>query len=382
MSLIPYGRQTLEDDDIAEVLRVLNSDFWTQGPEVEAFENDFARFVGSKYAIAVNNGTAALHLAALSLGVNESTRVLCTTNSFVASSNCILYCGGNVDFVDICPNTLCLDLNLVEDTLRKQPGVHSGIIAVNFAGYPIVRSELKTLADKYGLWIIEDSCHALGATYQTEGQSFVSGNGNHSDISTFSFHPVKHIALGEGGMITTSNEKLYNYIKKLRTHGITKDPREMTQVDGGWYYQMQVLGYNYRIPDILCALGRSQLKRIDKNLQSRRQVAQRYFDELRDLDLILPFRDETAEHAYHLFVVQTKKRNQLYDYLKSKDILTQVHYIPIHTQPYYVEKFGKVRLPNSEKYYSQALSLPMYHGLTEEDQTRVIQAIRLFFNEG
>ena len=380
MNAIPYGKQQITEEDIQAVLEVLKSDFLTQGPAVEVFEKKFCEFVGCRYAVAVTNGTAALHLAALALNVKPGDKVLCTTNSFVASANCILYCGGEIEFVDIDPKTFCIDLDILEDKLKSDNSInYKGIVAVDFAGYPMNFERVKKLADKYGLWVIEDACHALGAEFKdSQGNKRQSGDGTSADIAVFSFHPVKHIATGEGGMVVTNDQSLYEKLKLLRTHGITKNPDKMGQVDGGWYYEMQELGYNYRISDILCALGTSQLKRIENNLEIRKKIAANYDRELKGL-VSTPIVDKNLKHAYHLYVIQTDKRKELYEYLKKNQIFTQVHYIPIHTQPFYRQKYGRISLEKSEHFYSQALSLPMYHGLSENDQTVVIDRIREFF---
>jgi UDP-4-amino-4,6-dideoxy-N-acetyl-beta-L-altrosamine transaminase len=379
MNTIPYGRQNITQEDIDSVVDVLKSDFLTQGPAVEKFEAMFCEFIGCKYAVAVTNGTAALHLAAMALGVKPGDKVLCTTNSFVASANCVLYCGGDIEFVDINNSNFCMDLNLLEEKIKAAPkGSYKGIIAVDFAGYPMNFEALSKIAKAHGLWVIEDACHALGATFKdSKGVIQKSGNGVFADIAVSSFHPVKHIATGEGGMIATNDLELYNKLKLIRTHGITKDPKAMSQVDGGWYYEMQELGFNYRISDILCTLGASQLKRIESNLKRRREIARKYSEELKGI-VGIPQVEEGLDHAYHLYVIQTEKRKELYEFLKSKGVYPQVHYIPIHTQPFYVEKYGKQTFKAAESYYSKALSIPMYHSLTDEDQQVVIKSIKEF----
>ncbi len=379
--MIPYGRQHITEEDIQAVAQALRGDFLTQGPIVAEFEKSFADFIGAKYAIAVNNATAGLHLCAMALKVKPGQKVLCTPNTFVASSNCILYCGGDVEFIDIDAETLCLDLKLLEKKLQTAPkGTYAGVVAVDFAGYPMDFKTLREITNRHGLWVIEDACHAPGAEFQdANGKWHRSGNGQFADLSTFSFHPVKHIATGEGGMITTNSKELADQIRLLRTHGITKDPKEMHKPDGGWHLEMQQLGMNYRIPDILCALGLSQLKRIDGNIQLRRQMAGRYHVGLQGLPLKTPAAPANIKHAYHLYVIQTDRRKELYDYLKSKDIHCQVHYIPIYQQPYYIERYGRMSLPVMEKYYARCLSLPMYHGMTNQEQDQVIAEIRRFF---
>ncbi|UOF02257.1 UDP-4-amino-4,6-dideoxy-N-acetyl-beta-L-altrosamine transaminase [Bdellovibrio reynosensis] len=379
--LIPYGRQTILQEDIDAVVQVLKSDFLTQGPMVETFEKKFSEFIGCENSIAVSNGTAALHLAAMALGVKEGSKVLCTANSFVASANCIRYCGGDVEFVDINPENFCIDYNLLKAKLEKAPiGTYQGIVAVDFAGFPVDFEKLRLLADQYGLWIIEDACHALGAEFlDSKGQWNISGNGKYADIAVFSFHPVKHLATGEGGMITTNSAELNDKLRTLRTHGITRDKTRFTREDGAWYYEMQELGFNYRISDILCALGVSQLQRMPQNLLKRRQIAVKYREAFKNLPIKMQYEDKNLKNAYHLFTIQTEKRAELYDFLKSKGVYCQVHYIPIHTMPYYQNLYGKMVLENVEYYYACALSLPMYHGLSDSDLEYTIAAVKEFY---
>ena len=378
-SIIPYGRQSINQSDIDAVTEALKSDFLTQGPRVKEFEDSFAKYVDAKYAVAVCNATAGLHLATLALGVSNGKSVITTPNTFVATSNSVLYSGGEVVFADIDPKTYCLDPNRVEDLLKKSPGKHVGIMPVDFAGLPSRMEDFKTLSEKYGVWIIEDGCHAPGATFTTRNGIQKVGNGNYADITSFSFHPVKHIACGEGGMLTTNDEKVYRKLMQLRTHGITKDRSEMTEYDGGWDYEMQVLGFNYRISDILCALGNSQLKRADESLDRRQKIADLYQKELSGLPLVLPHVESGSRHAYHLYVIRTEKRKELFDHLKMNDIYSQVHYIPVHQQPYYINRYGKQTFEQSENFYQECLSIPMYPTLTEEQQMRVIDSIKKFY---
>lgn len=378
--MIPYGKQEICEEDIQAVVDTLKSEFLTQGPKVVDFENKFAKFTGSKYAVAVTNGTTALHLCALALNVNSDSRVITTPITFAASANCVRYCGGEVYFADINPNTLTIDLNKVKELIGKYPkGFFSGIIPVDFAGYPVNLEEFKRFAEEHNLWIIEDSCHAPGAYFiDKDGSENFCGNGKFADLSIFSFHPVKHIACGEGGMITTNNEYLYKKLLLLRTHGITKDPSQMYENHGGWYYEMQDLGYNYRISDINAALGLSQLTRIEDNLKRRREIAKRYQESFSENEKIrlLPFAEN---HAYHLYIIQVDNRLGLYNFLKENGILCQVHYIPVHTLPYY-SQFGWKNgdFPISEEYYKQCLSLPIYHSLTDAQQDFVIEKVLEF----
>lgn len=381
MKSINYGRQQINSDDIVSVTEALNADYLTQGPLVTKFEDDFKSFVNSSEAIAVCNATAALHLANLALGVTKATRVISTPLSFVATTNSVLYSGGSVEFVDIDAKNYCIDLNKVEDLLKKsKPNTYAGLIPVSFAGYPVNTQDLRQIADKYGLWIIEDSCHAPGAKFKkTSGDWSQTGSGEFADISVFSFHPVKHIATGEGGMLTTRNSKLAQNLRDLRSHGIVRDSERLSKNDGPWYYEMQSLGYNYRLPDLNCSLGISQLKRIEKNLSRRHEIANKYHDELENLPIQLPEVDDNSFHAYHLYVIQTDRRLELFNFLKSKNINAQIHYIPIHTQPYYQSLYGKQSFEICEKYYSRTLSLPMYHGMTNAEQEYVIDQLKYFF---
>lgn len=381
---IPYGRQNITEDDIASVIEVLKSDYLTQGPTIEQFEKAFAQYIGSKYAVAVANGTAALHLATLALGVKKGSKVLTTPITFAASANCILYAGGEVEFCDIDPKTYTIDINKLEKILESNPqGTYSGIIPVDLAGYAVNTEKLYHLAQKYGLWILEDACHAPGGGFvDSKGNIQKCGNGVYCDAAIFSFHPVKHIATGEGGMITTNRKDLYEKLLMLRTHGITKQAELLTENHGGWYYEMQTLGYNYRITDIQAALGISQLKRADQGLEKRRNIAKKYNKELKGVgDIILPYVEENVHHAYHLYIIQTEKRKALYDFLRTKHVYTQVHYIPVHTFPYYQSLgFKKGDFVQAEAYYQKCLSLPMYPTLSTEQQEYVIQNIIEFFN--
>ncbi|MDZ4838531.1 MAG: UDP-4-amino-4,6-dideoxy-N-acetyl-beta-L-altrosamine transaminase [Bacteroidota bacterium] len=380
---IPYGKQYIDQNDIDAVVEALKGDFLTQGPYIPAFEKAFAEYNGAKYAVAVSNGTAALHLCALALGVNENTRVITTPITFVASANCVKYCGGEIDFCDIDPNTITIDLNKLRVMLESKPkGYYTGVIPVDFGGYPVDLKAIREIADEFGLWIIEDACHAPGGYRLYNGVKENTGQGNYADLAIFSFHPVKHIATAEGGMITTNSEDLYNKLLRVRTHGITKDTAQMSKVDGGWYYEMKELGYNYRLTDIQAALGISQLKRAEAGLEKRHIIAKRYELELAGLPLTLPnIFVEGIHHALHLYLIQTENRKEFYDFLKSNNIFTQVHYVPVHTMPYYAQfgwKYGD--FPISENYYEHCLSLPMYPTLTGDEQSYVIETIKTFYN--
>jgi UDP-4-amino-4,6-dideoxy-N-acetyl-beta-L-altrosamine transaminase len=386
---IPYGRQNITEDDIAAVVETLASDFLTQGPKVAEFEAAFANYVGAKYAVAVSNGTAALHLSALALGVNKASRVITTPITFVASANCVRYCEGIVEFCDIDPKTALLDLVKLKQMLESRPkGYYNGVIPVDFAGNPVDMEALRKLADEHRLWIIEDACHALGGYFiDSKGKKKFCGNGQYADLAIFSFHPVKHIATGEGGMITTNDEKLYKKLLKLRTHGITRDPELMKENHGGWYMEMQELGYNYRIPDMLCALGISQLQRTKAGLSRRKGIAKVYnkaFNNVGGIEVLhtnpAAFdADGETGHAYHLYVIKVHDRKGLYDYLREHNIFAQVHYIPAHTMPYYRSLgYKSGDFPQAEDYYQQCLSLPMYPTLTQEEQKLVIGKVKEF----
>jgi UDP-4-amino-4,6-dideoxy-N-acetyl-beta-L-altrosamine transaminase len=380
---IPYGRQYISAEDIEAVTQALTSDLLTQGPQLPAFEKAFAEYIGVKYAVAVANGTAALHLCALALDVNERTRVITTPITFAASANCIRYCNGQVDFADIDPETFLVNLDHVRSMLASHPkGTFQGLIPVDFAGYPVNLEECRKIADEYGLWIIEDACHAPGGYFtDSHGVKQNCGNGKYAELAIFSFHPVKHIACGEGGMITTNDESLYKKLLLLRTHGITKDASLLHENHGGWYYEMQTLGYNYRLTDFQAALGISQLKRAGEGLKKRIAIAAEYFDAFKSQPGILRQSGVVEGHAYHLYIIQVSDRKGLYDFLRTRNIFCQVHYIPVHTLPYYRQLNGKSELPMAEQYYDHCLSIPMYPTLMPEERDYVIASILEFINE-
>ncbi|MGV3504276.1 MAG: UDP-4-amino-4,6-dideoxy-N-acetyl-beta-L-altrosamine transaminase [Adhaeribacter sp.] len=389
MKPIPYGRQHITQADIAAVVETLQADFLTQGPQVAAFEEEFAHYAGARFAVAVSNGTAALHLSTLALGVGPGSQVITTPITFAASANCVQYCGGKVWFADIDPGTGLLDLAKVRELLESKPaGFFQGIIPVDFAGYPLDLEAFRHLADEFNLWLIEDACHAPGGFFtDSQGRQQLCGNSQFAELAVFSFHPVKHIATGEGGMVTTNNEALYHKLLQLRTHGITKDPQLLQENHGGWYYEMQELGYNYRIPDMLCALGRSQLRQAEAGLSRRRQLALTYDAAFRDLPGIRvlnpgAYEKTTLSHAYHLYVVLVENRKGLYDYLRQQQVYAQVHYIPVHTMPYYQRQgWKKGDLPQAERYYEQCLSIPMYPSLTDGEQQYIIDHIRIWLEQ-
>jgi len=381
MKVIPYGRQHITEEDLQAVVTTLTSDFLTQGPAIADFEQKFAAYTGARYAVAVSNGTAALHLCALALDVDENTNVITTPITFAASANCIKYCGGHVTFADVNKDNATIDLEKVKEILASAPkGTYQGIIPVDFAGYPVNMEEVRQLADEYGLWIIEDACHAPGGFFiDSKGEKQCCGNGKYADLAIFSFHPVKHIACGEGGMITTNNKELYDKLIILRTHGITKDPALMEENHGGWYYEMQELGYNYRLTDFQAALGSSQLSRADEGLERRRAIAQKYDEAFAGTHIRPLIPHEQNGHAYHLYVVESEDRKGLYDHLRAANIFAQVHYIPVHTLPYYQKQgYKKGDFPIAEAYYQKCLSLPMYPTITDEELDYVISKVLEF----
>lgn len=400
MKPIPYGKQQITDEDIEAVVSTLRSDYLTQGPQIPVFEKAFAAYIGCKYAVAVANGTAALHLSALALNVKEGDKVITTPITFAASANCVRYCGGEVVFADIDPKTYLLDIASVRKLLTAAPkGTYKGIIPVDFAGASLDLEAFRKLADEFGLWILEDACHAPGGYFTDRADvQQKCGNGKYADLAIFSFHPVKHIAAGEGGMITTNDKALYDKLMLLRTHGITRDAAsfrndvafaasgQQTGADyPGWYMEMQLLGYNYRITDFQAALGMSQLKRADQGLQRRIEIAREYdraFNGHPDIRLQATESSDTLKgHAYHLYIIRVEKRLALYNFLRQHNIFAQVHYIPTHLMPYYRSLGWKEGdMPHAERYYEQCLSLPMYPSLTKEEQDYVIEKVRSFFN--
>jgi len=379
--VIPYGKQSITQEDIDTVVATLTSDFLTQGPKVQEFEEKFTEYLGSKYAVAVNNATSGLHLSVLSLGLQKGERVITTPITFAASANCIRYVGGEVWFADIDPDSYLMSLKSTKTLIESKPkGFFKGMIPVDLAGLPVNLEEFKDLAKEHDLWIIEDACHAPGGYFtDSKNKKQKCGNGNYADIGVFSFHPVKHIACGEGGMITTNSKKLYKKLLSLRTHGISK--KDMSKNDGGWYYEMKELGYNYRLTDIQSALGITQLKKNDEGVERRNQIANKYkiafknkikYQNLNSGDL----------NAHHLFIIEIEQRKELYNFLREHNIFAQIHYIPLHTLPYYKSiGYANVDLKNAENYYNRCISLPMYPSLTDKEQEFVILKVLEFINE-
>ena len=398
-NIIPYGRQTITKEDIDAVSVALQSDYLTQGPKIAEFESKFAQYIGSKYAVAVANGTAALHLCTLALGVTEGDKVITTPITFAASANCVKYCGGEVIFSDIDPLTYLIDIESVKNKLSTAPiGTYKGLIVVDFAGRAVNLEDFKKLAEEYHLWIIEDACHAPGGYFvDSKGNMQNCGNGNFADLAIFSFHPFKHIACGEGGMITTNNLELYKKLLMLRTHGITKTSSEFVNscsiaigdkpllkedenIYPGWYMEMQELGFNYRLTDFQAALGITQMDKADNGLKRRKEIAAKYEKAFEGKSWIKTQSGNVEGHAYHLYIIEVDKRLELYNFLKTKNIYTQVHYIPTHLMPYYRNQGCKMGdMPIAENYYKGCLSLPMFPTLTVEEQDFVISQIVHFF---
>lgn len=377
---ISYGRQFISDDDIRAVVDALKSDYLTCGPRIAEFENAFCEYVNSKHAVAVCNATGALHIAAMALGVKPGDNVICTPLTFASSANCIRFCGGNVKFVDIDPKTYLLDIDKLKETLAASPkGTYKGMVLVDFAGYPHNMEEFRKIADEYGMWILEDACHAPGAYFvDSSGDKVYAGCGKYSDITVFSFHPVKHITTGEGGIACTQNDSLKEKMALYRTHGITRDAEKLERQDGLWYYEMQELGYNYRITDIQAALGTSQLKVARKNVEIRRELVRNYNEAFKDIEAIkTPFEAADVYHAYHLYIIQVDDRLGLYNFLRENKIFAQVLYYPLNLMPYY-KQFGNKEgdLPVVEEYYKHCLALPMFPTLTSEQQEYVIDKVK------
>lgn len=375
--MIPYGRQNITSEDIDAVVEVLNSDFLTQGSTVEQFEKALSEYVGAKFAVSACNATAVLHLACRALDLKQGDILWTSPNTFLASANCALYCGATVDFVDIdprtynmCPMALAEKLEIAAKT-GKLPKI---IVPVHFAGQSCDMEKIFELAKQYGCRVIEDASHAIGANYKNKKV----GSCAYSDITVFSFHPVKIITTGEGGMAVTNQHELFQKMKTLRSHGMTRDSEYMTKTsEGAWYYQQIDLGFNYRLTDIQSALGLTQLKRIEQFVDRRRYLANRYHQKLADLQIQLPVHHQLTDSSWHLYAIQVEDRKKIFDLLREKEIGVNVHYIPVHTQPYYQKMGFKIGdFPNAEKYYSQAISLPIYYELTDEKQDIVIQKLK------
>lgn len=392
---IPYGRQSIDDADIEAVVKVLKSDYLTTGPAVAAFEKKVADYVGAKYAVAVSNGTAALHVACLAAGIGEGDEVITTPITFAASANCVLYCGGTPVFADIDPDTYNISPKELERQITSRT---KAIIPVHYTGQPCDMDAILEIARKHDLLVIEDGAHALGASYK--GKKI----GSIADMTCFSFHPVKPVTTGEGGMIVTDNEELYRKLVLYRSHGITRDNDMMQQYEdqlwqstdpalqeaadmlrgdvmnpGGWYYQQLELGYNYRITDISCALGISQMDKLDRFLERRRQIAKKYDEAFADIPQIkTPWQQEGCQSGWHLYMIQTmeRSRREVFDGLRQAGIGVNVHYIPVYRHPYYQRNgYAGVHCLNAEAFYERAVSLPIFPGLTGSQQDYVIEHV-------
>ena len=371
---LPYGRQWLDDDDVAAVLEVLKSDWLTTGPKVSEFEEAFAESVGAKEAVAVSNGTAALHASVHALKIGPGDEVIVTTMTFAASANCVVYQGGTPIFADVDHSTLLVDLASVEAKITDRS---KAIIAVDYAGQPCDWDSLKTIANRHGLALIDDACHALGGSYK--GRSV----GTLADLNTFSLHPVKHITSGEGGLVTTNDSELARQMRIFRNHGITTDHRERSE-QGSWFYEMMDLGFNYRLTDIQCALGLSQLKKLNAWVERRQEIAKLYDTAFAEIPGITPLNlKEEVSHAYHLYVVRVDsnilgiERSELFNALRAEGIGVNVHYVPVHLHPYYRDNFASEpgQCPVAERAYQEILSLPMFPMMSNEDVQSVVDSI-------
>lgn len=374
--MIPYGRQTIDEDDINAVVDVLKSDYLTTGPKIAEFEQTVASYTGAKYAVAISNGTSALHAACFAAGIGRGDEVITTPLTFAASANCVLYCGGTPVFADVDPYTYNID---PEDIRKKITDKTKAIIAVHLAGQPCDMDEIHSIAQEHNLIVIEDGAHALGSVYKGKKVGCLS------DMTTFSFHPVKPITTGEGGMIMTDNEELYKRLVLFRSHGITRDESMMTRNEGPWFYQQLDLGYNYRITDIQCALGCSQMRKLDKFLKRRRELAERYNNAFIECDnIVTPYQLPDTQSGWHLYIVQVKNhdRKQVFETLRDKGIGVNVHYIPVYMHPYYQEHgYKDVHCANAEEIYSHIISLPLYPGLTDDQQDYVIDTLKQLCEE-
>jgi UDP-4-amino-4,6-dideoxy-N-acetyl-beta-L-altrosamine transaminase len=392
-SFIPYGKQCIEEDDIAAVVKTLKSDWLTQGPMIAEFEKAVARKTGARYAVAVATGTAALHCACFAAGVKEGDEIITSPITFAASGNCALFLGGSVRFVDINPATYCMDVQKLEAAIRKKT---KAVIPVDFTGQPCDIEEINAIASKHNLRVIEDAAHSLGATYNGKPV------GSLAEMTIFSFHPVKLITTGEGGMIVTNSEVAAKKLRLFRTHGITNNdeaiifPRQAADNENikqrkknyntrsPWYYEMQELGYNYRITDLQCALGLNQLRKLERFVTRRRMIAKRYNEAFAQSPyLVTPYVQPNSESAWHLYVLRlrlekmSKTRREVFEELRSSGIGVQIHYIPLHLQPYYRHRFGYKRgdFPEAEAYYDSSISLPLFPGMSEGDCERVISCV-------
>lgn len=378
-SYLAYGRQSIDDNDIQAVIHVLKGDYLTTGPYVREFEEKVAKYVGSKYAVAVANGTAALHMACFAAGISQDDEVILSPMTFVASANCVLYCGGKPVFADIDPMTYNIDPKEIEKKITKQT---KAIIPVDFTGQAVDMDEIRNIANKYGLAIIEDAAHALGSEYK--GRKI----GSQADMVEFSFHPVKPITTAEGGIVTTNSKDYYNKMLLFRTHGITRDSGLLMKSDEPWYYEQQELGYNYRITDVLSTLGSSQINKLDDFISRRRKIVKTYNEAFKDIhQIITPFEAEYSNSGWHLYVIRIKPemlkgtRKEIFRALQAENIGANVHYIPVYYHPYY-KKLGyeKGICPHAEKLYDEIITLPLFPSMTDKDVRDVIAAVKKVVN--
>jgi UDP-4-amino-4,6-dideoxy-N-acetyl-beta-L-altrosamine transaminase len=373
--LLPYGHQWIDADDIEAVTAVLKTDWITQGPLVHEFEQVVSRYCHARYAVAFSSGTAALHGAAFAAGILPGSEIITTPITFVADGNCALYQGGNVKLADIQPTTYNIDPHTIKKTITKQT---KALIPVDFAGQPCDIDEINDIAQDNGIPVLEDAAHALGAEYKGKKVGALA------DMTILSFHPVKAITTGEGGMVLTDNQEYYERLQMFRTHGITKDAQKLQKNEGAWYYEMQELGYNYRLTDVQCALGISQCKKLDQFIHRRCEIVQRYNDAFKDLpEIVTPYEKKDVKSANHLYVIQLQleklraDRKTIFDALRAENIGVQIHYIPVHYHPYYRQHFGykKGDFPNAERYYERAITLPLFPKMTNDDIEDVIEAL-------
>ena len=374
---LPYGKQTIETADIEAVVDVLKSDYLTQGPKVKEFEHKFGEKIKNPLCSALCNATAGLHITYQALGLQQGDVLWTVPNSFVATANAARFLGADVDFVDIDPDTFCISIDALKLKLKQTTKLPKIVVPVHFAGASCDMKEIYKLSLQYGFKIVEDAAHAVGAYYDDSP----IGSCKYSDAAVFSFHPVKIITTGEGGMVAVKDKNVHDNIQQLLTHGITKDHHKMeNKSEGAWFYEMQFLGYNYRITDIQAALGISQLSRLDENIKRRKQIAEIYHDAFHNLPVKLQKIGDDIESSWHLFVLLLKneqERRKVFDSLRSINIYAQIHYIPIHTQPYYRKLgFNWGDFPIAEDYYKKCISIPMYHGLTNEEQAHVIATLK------
>lgn len=381
--MIPYGHQDINQEDIDSVIKVLESDFLTQGPQVPLFENAVTSYCGASYGVAVNSATSALHIACLALGLGKGDILWTSPNSFVASANCGLYCGAEVDFVDIDTETYNLSIAELEKKLvkgKKENKLPKILVPVHFAGQSCDMKKIHSLSKEYGFKVLEDASHAIGAKYLNKP----IGGCQYSDITVFSFHPVKIITTGEGGMATTNDSLLSEKMMLFRSHGITRNSEMMTKIpDGNWYYQQIDLGFNYRMTDLQAALGTSQIKRVDEFVGKRHILHERYDSLLKSLPIKRPFQHKDSYSSMHLYPIQInlnnqrKSRQQIFNELREDGIGVNAHYIPIHTQPYFQKlKFKEGDFPNAEAYYKSTLSIPLFSKMTFKDQEQVVNSLQ------